>query len=297
MIDVVFSAQLALAAIAAGAIYALVATGLNLVYGTLRLLNIAHGDFVMIGAYLAFWVFTLLHFGPVLSLPLAVLVGILLGLVTYKGLVAVLTRGGANQERLESNSLLAFFGISIVLQNGAALLFTNNIRAYRYFDQVITFGSVSMTGNRLLGLAISLFLALGTAAYLRFTLFGLATRAVIQNRDASAIVGINLPRIYLVSLCAGFSLACASGVLVSMMEPISPIMGFGYSISAFVVIMLGGLGNLFGGIIAAFVLGMIETYGLAFVGSNYRSLLVYGIFILVLILRPEGLFGRAQATR
>jgi branched-chain amino acid transport system permease protein len=293
MTHVVFSAQLALAAIAAGAIYALVATGLNLVYGTLRLLNIAHGDFVMIGAYLAFWVFTLFDFGPALSLPLSVITGILLGLATYKGLVSVLMQGRAHEERLESNSLLAFFGISIVLQNGAALLFTNNIRAYRYFDQVITLGPMSMTGNRLLTLVISTF----TAGYLRFTLFGLATRAVIQNRDASSIVGINLPRIYLVSLCFGFSLACASGVLVSMMEPISPIMGFGYSISAFVVIMLGGLGNLFGGITAAFVLGVIETYGLAFVGSNYRSLLVYGIFILVMILRPEGLFGKSQATR
>jgi branched-chain amino acid transport system permease protein len=251
----------------------------------------------MIGAYLAFWVFTLLDFGPALSLPLSVITGILLGLATYKGLVSVLMQGRAHEERLESNSLLAFFGISIVLQNGAALLFTNNIRAYRYFDQVITLGPMSMTGNRLLTLVISTFLALATAGYLRFTLFGLATRAVIQNRDASSIVGINLPRIYLVSLCFGFSLACASGVLVSMMEPISPIMGFGYSISAFVVIMLGGLGNLFGGITAAFVLGVIETYGLAFVGSNYRSLLVYGIFILVMILRPEGLFGKSQATR
>ena len=287
MIDVVFSAQLALAAIAAGAIYALVATGLNLVYGTLRLLNIAHGDFVMIGAYLAFWVFTLFDYGPALSLPLAVIAGILLGLATYKGLVSALTQRSAHKERLESNSLLAFFGIAIVLQNGAALLFTNNIRAYRYFDQVITFGPMSMTGNRLLTLVI----------YLRFTLFGLATRAVIQNRDASSIVGIDLPRIYLVSLCFGFSLACVSGVLVSMMEPISPIMGFGYSISAFVVIMLGGLGNLFGGITAAFALGVIETYGLALAGSNYRSLLVYGIFILVLVLRPEGLFGKSQATR
>src|SRR5215470_9704173 len=95
MIDVVFSAQLALAAIAAGAIYALVATGLNLVYGTLRLLNIAHGDFVMIGAYLAFWVFTLFDFGPALSLPLSVVIGTLLGLATYKGLVSVLMQGTA----------------------------------------------------------------------------------------------------------------------------------------------------------------------------------------------------------
>lgn len=294
---VVFSAQLALAAVAAGAIYALVATGLNLVYGTLRLLNIAHGDFVMIGAYIAFWTFTLTGFGPAVSIALAIVVGIALGVATYQGLFSILTRGQGRAERLESNSLLAFFGISIILQNGATVLFTNNFRAYRYFDQVITLGSMSMTGNRLLTLVISATLALGTAIFLRFTLFGLATRAVIQNRDASSIVGISLPQVYLVSLCFGFSLATISGVLVSMNEPISPVMGFGYSISAFVVIMLGGLGNLFGGIIAAFVLGIVETYGLAIAGSNYRSLLVYGVFILVMILRPEGLFGKSQASR
>src|SRR4029077_4914980 len=136
-------------------------------------------------------------FGPALSLPLSVITGILLGLVTYKGLVSTLTQHSAHTDRLESNSLLAFFGISIVLQNGAALLFTNNIRAYRYFDQVITLGTMSITGNRLLTLVLSTFLDLATAAYLRLALFGLAPRAVIQNRDASSIVGINLPRIYL----------------------------------------------------------------------------------------------------
>src|SRR6185295_1992932 len=102
MIGVVFSAQLALAAIATGAIYALVATGLNLVYGTLRLLNIAHGDFVMLGAYLAFWVFTLTGFGPEVSLALAVIVGVSLGILTYNGLVSVLTHGRGRAERIES---------------------------------------------------------------------------------------------------------------------------------------------------------------------------------------------------
>src|SRR4051812_13205539 len=107
MLDLVLSAQLALAAVAAGALFPFVATGLNLVYGTLRLLNIAHGDFVMVGAYLAFWVFALAGFGPALSIPLAIVAGVLLGIATYKGLFAVLTQGGAREEHLESNSLLA----------------------------------------------------------------------------------------------------------------------------------------------------------------------------------------------
>lgn len=295
--DTFLSAQLALSAITTGALYALIATGLNLVYGTLRLLNIAHGDLVMVGAYIAYWVFTLVGFGPLVSIPLAIVGGVALGALVFLSVIPTLARNNDRPEQLERNSLLIFFGISVILQNAAALFFSNNYRAYRYFDRVISFDTVSITGNRLVTLIVAVTLAVAAASFLRFTLLGLATRAVIQSRDAAAIVGINLRRIYLVTLCFGFSLAMVSGALISMNEEISPVMGFSYSITAFVVVMLGSLGNIFGGIIAALTLGAVETYGLALIGSNYQSVLVYGIFILTMLVRPEGLFGSAEATR
>ncbi len=291
------SGQLLISALAAGAIYALVGVGLNLVYGTLRLLNVAHGDLVMLGAYAAFWVITLTGLSPLWGIPLVILASVVLGSATYFGLFSyMLNRSGA-AERVESNSLLAFFAISIIVQNCAALAFSNNTRAYQYLDQVVRLGDVSMTANRLTALAIALALVLATGIVLRYSIYGLAIRAITQNRDAAAIVGINLRSLYLASLVFGFSFAMIAGILVSMHEQVWPFMGFNFSISAFVVIMLGGLGNILGGLGAALLLGVLETYGLALVGASYRSILIYCVFVAVLMLKPEGLFGRSRVTR
>lgn len=290
------SAQLLVAAIATGAIYALVGTGLNLVYGTLRLLNIAHGDIVMLGAYVAVFTVSLAGASPLFALPIAAALAGLLGVMTYLGLFSFVLKNDRLAERLESNSLLIFFGISIVLQNSAALVFSNNQRGYRYLDQIISFAGVSIAANRLVALLVSVALVGSVILVLRNSIYGLALRAVIQSRDAAAIVGIDLRKLYLASLAIGFALAAMAGVLVSLNEQVSPFMGFGFSISAFIVIMLGGLGNLWGGLAAAMVLGVIETYGLAVVGPSYRSILFYGVFVGVLLLRPEGLFGRAKVA-
>lgn len=295
--SILLSGQLLISALAAGAIYALVAIGLNLVYGTLRLLNVSHGDLVMLGAYAAFWVIALSGFSPLWSIPIVFVFGAILGVVTYFGLIRYMLKQSQIAERIESTSLLAFFAISIILQNSVALVFTNNTRAYQYLEEIVQFGNVSITANRLLALVISFFLVVAVAIFLRRSVYGLAIRAVIQNRDAAAIVGINLRNLYLVSLIFGFSLAMIAGVLVSMHGQIWPFMGFSFTVSAFVVIMLGGLGNIIGGLVAALMLGILETYGLAIVGANYRSILIYCVFVGVLMVKPEGLFGSSRVTQ
>jgi branched-chain amino acid transport system permease protein len=295
--SILLSGQLFISALAAGAIYALVAVGLNLVYGTLRLLNVSHGDLVMLGAYAAYWVVALSGFGPLWSIPIVLIFGILLGAVSYFGLFRYMLRQSHTADRIESNSLLAFFAVSIILQNSIALIFTNNTRAYQYLEEIIQLGNISITANRLLALVVSLLSVIAVAVFLRRSIYGLAIRAVIQNRDAAAIVGINLRILYLTSLVVGFSLAMIAGVLVSMHGQIWPFMGFSFTVSAFVVIMLGGLGNIMGGLAAALLLGVLETYGLAIVGASYRSILVYCVFVGVLMLKPEGLFGRSRVTQ
>ncbi len=291
------SGQLLISALAAGAIYALVALGLNLVYGTLRLLNVSHGDLVMLGAYAAFWVIALTGLSPLWSIPLVIVLGILLGAAAYFGLLSYMLKKSQFADRIESNSLLVFFAISIIIQNGAALAFGNNTRGYQYLDYVVRLGDVSMTANRLTALVIALTLVIAVTILLRYSIYGLAVRAITQNRDAAAIVGINLRHLYLASLIFGFSLAMIAGVLVSMHEQVWPFMGFSFSVSAFVVIMLGGLGNLLGGLGAALLLGVLETYGLVLVGANYRSILIYFVFVAVLMLKPEGLFGRTRMAQ
>jgi len=296
-LQILSSPQLLLAALILGALYALVALGLNLIYGTMRLLNVGHGEIVMVGAYTAFWSFALLGLGPLPALVLAPAIAGLLGFALYRGLFRRLLAHSIVAERIEANSLLLFFGVSIILQNLTALLFTATFRGYRTFAGVVDLGFAAVTGGRLLALAVALTVAVAAALVLRFTLVGLAIKALIQNRDAAALAGIDTEGLERWSFVAGFAVAGLAGALVSMVEQISPFMGFPFTIAAFVIIILGGLGNLTGSLLGGFVLGILETYGVALTSPNYRSILVYGVFILVLLIRPQGLLGRAPIVR
>lgn len=290
-LEVLFSGQLLIAALSTGSIYALVAVGLNLIYGTMRMLNIAHGDLAMIGAYVAFWMFTAAGVSPFLSLPLSILAAVVLAVGTFEYLVKPVMRSARLRDQAEANSLLIFFGLAEILRNGSAAINTTNPRGYQYLDQVLQIGNAAITANRLAALVIALVLVIGITLFFRFTMTGLALRALIQERTASAIVGINIQRIFLISFCLGFALAAVAGGLVSMYEQILPFMGFPYTIAAFVIIILGGLGNLTGSLAAGMLLGVLETFGIALTGPNFRSILIYGVLILILLFRPQGLFG------
>jgi branched-chain amino acid transport system permease protein len=288
------SPQLLAAALITGGLYACVALGLNLIYGTMRLLNIAHGEIVMIGAYAMYGLATLTPIGPLPALLLAAVFCGLLGLALYHGLFRVVLSSPRMAERIEGNSLLLFFGLSVVLQNVMKLLFTASSRAHQPFPDLYEWGPVALVGGRLVALCVTLAVCVAAALFLRLSLFGLSVRALIQSRDATALVGVNIGRLQAASFVMGFAAAGLAGALVSLFEQINPFMGFPYTISAFVVIILGGLGNLTGSLAAGLLLGLVETYGVALLSANYRSILLYGVFILVLLVRPQGLFGRAR---
>jgi branched-chain amino acid transport system permease protein len=199
--------------------------------------------------------------------------------------------------RVESNSLLVFFGISTVVQNVTALAFSANNRGYSYLDDVVAIGDTRIAANRLVALVIATAACAACVVFFRYARSGMAMRAIIQQRDAAALVGINVERINRQVFAIGFALAALAGALISMTQEISPFMGFPFTISAFVIIILGGLGNLTGSIIGALILATVEVYGVALLSPSFRSILVYGVFIAVLLLRPQGLFGRPIAAR
>ncbi|XAT59620.1 hypothetical protein GN278_01535 [Rhodobacteraceae bacterium Araon29] len=292
--EILLSPQLLFSALVMGFLYALIAVGLNFVYGTIRLLNIAHGDLVMIGAYAAFSMFTFLGLSPLLGLPLIAGFTALIGFGLYFGLFKQQLEKSASIEQLEANSLLLFFGISVILQNTTALFFTTSLRAYQHLDTVVSVFGTNMTWNRLLALGVSLVIVLSITAFLKFSIYGLSISALMQNRDAAKVVGINVERVQLGSFILGFAIAGISGALISLTGQISPFMGFPFTIAAFVVIILGGLGNITGGIIAGILLGFIEIYSVALTSATYRSILIYGIFVAAIMIRPQGLFGKAQ---
>ncbi len=291
------SLQLIAAALITGVLYALISLGLNLIYGTMRLLNVAHGDLVMIGAYVAFMAFSLLNIGPLVSMFAAALICGFLGWLSYKCVFQRLLSASQILSRLEENSLLLFFGISVIIQNVAILIFSADRQGFEYLSAIVELGDVRLTGARLAVLIVGAIISIVAVLFLRYSIFGLAMNALIQNRDASAIVGINVDRVQMMSLVFGFGITGLAGALISMMEPITPVMGFPYTMSAFVIIILGGLGNLWGGFLAALLLGILEVFGVALTGPEWRSVLVYGIFILILILKPQGLLGLGKTAR
>jgi len=296
-LDSVISLQLIAAALITGVLYALISLGLNLIYGTMRLLNVAHGDLVMIGAYVAFMAFSLLNIGPLVSMFAAALICGFLGWLSYKCVFQRLLSASQILSRLEENSLLLFFGISVIIQNVAILIFSADRQGFEYLSAIVELGDVRLTGARLAVLIVGAIISIVAVLFLRYSIFGLAMNALIQNRDASAIVGINVDRVQMMSLVFGFGITGLAGALISMMEPITPVMGFPYTMSAFVIIILGGLGNLWGGFLAALLLGILEVFGVALTGPEWRSVLVYGIFILILILKPQGLLGLGKTAR
>ncbi len=295
--SVILSGQLLSAVLVLAALYSLVAIGLNLVYGTMRLLNVAHGELVMLGGYVAYWGFVKWGISPLLSAVAAMALGAALGTLVFTMLIRRMFASPRLLARVESNSLLVFFGISTVIQNVTALVFSANNRGYSYLDDIVVIGDTRIAANRLVALAVATAACAACVVFFRYARSGMAMRAIIQQRDAAALVGINVERINRQVFALGFALAALAGVLISMSQEISPFMGFPFTISAFVIIILGGLGNLTGSIIGALILATVEVYGVALLSPSFRSILVYGVFIAVLLLRPQGLFGRPIAAR
>jgi branched-chain amino acid transport system permease protein len=234
---------------------------------------------------------------PLITLIAVTCAAAVLGMAAYRALFSGLLQSQRAVARLESNSLLLFFGLSIIVQNLVSLAFSPTPRGYEYLSDVVRFGSVSLTGNRMAALGITVAILAAILLFLRTHVFGLAMRALIENREAAAVVGVNIDRVQLASFGLAFATAAAAGALVSMTEQVSPFMGFPFTIAAFVVIIMGGLGRIGGAMAAALVLGVIETYGVALTSANLRSILLYGVFVLVLMLRPQGLFGGRAIVR
>jgi branched-chain amino acid transport system permease protein len=283
-------ADVVIGGLVTGGIYALVALGLNLQYGLMRVLNVAHGEVLMLGAYGTYALHTGLGANPLLTVLATAPAAYLLGLAVHRTLYArVLAGGGA---ALESRSLLLSFGLLFVLQNAALLGFSADLRGYGYLSAPVRLLGTAFPANRLLGAGVALALSLGFYAWLRRTLQGKAVRALMQDPDAARLVGIDLDRVHARCTGAGFAMAAATGSLVSMFFELTPFMGLPYTVTALVVIILGGLGNVLGSVVGALVLGVLETASVYVAASDVRPIVSYGVLALVLVWRPAGLFGR-----
>jgi branched-chain amino acid transport system permease protein len=287
-----FWLELVASGLITGGIYAVVAIGLNLQYGLMRILNIAHGEFLMLGAYFTWLAATVLKVNPLVFLPVVAAALFLLGLGVYRLCFRRIARTAPNVDVLEARSLLVSFGLMFLVQNLAYLAWGADLRGYSFLDEPVEIGGARFTANRLVVLGFAVVASLALIGVLRFTLVGKAVRAMMQSPTGAQLVGIDTAVLHPVVFGVGLALAGVAGALLSMVYEISPAMGEPYTVTALIVIVLGGLGSTIGALVGGFLLGVVEAFGMHFTSPSLKMLLSYGVFIAVLLARPKGLFAR-----
>jgi branched-chain amino acid transport system permease protein len=274
-----------------GGLYGLAAAGLSLTFGVLRVLNVAHGELLMLGGYGSFWLFTLWHIDPFLSL-LGVAPGMfVLGVLLYGALFQFVVK--AQEEARIKNSLLIGFGLTLVLHTLAIRLWTADERAVTtaYSGAVIRLGVFAIPLVRLSSLVLAFALLAGLHLFLAKTRWGRAIRATAEDWEAAALMGIPVQRTYLLAFALGTALAGIAGGLVSISYSISPSIGLEWTLKALIVVVLAGLGSLFGSFAGGLLLGVAEAMSVALLGGPYREVVGLILFLVVLVVRPQGLFG------
>ncbi len=276
-----------------GGLYGLAATGLSLVFGVMKVLNVAHGELIMLGGYATFWLVTLGALDPFLGLLLTVPAALVAGVVLYAGLFAFVVR--ADEERRVKNSLLIGFGVALALQALAVKLWTADERSITtsYAGSVVTVGPIAIPLVRLGSLVLAFALTLGLELLLRRWRWGKAIRATAEDWQAALLAGIDVRRAYLLAFALGTGLAGAAGTLIAVGYSISPSIGLEWTLKALIVIVLAGLGSMIGTFVGGIVLGVAEAISAALVGGAYREVVGLVIFFVVLVVRPQGLFGKS----
>lgn len=287
-----FWLELAATGLITGGIYAVVALGLNLQYGLMRIMNISHGEFLMLGAYFTWLAYTVFGVNPLVFLPAVALAMFLAGLVIYRFLFRPLANRAPNIEAFEARSLLVGFGLMFLVQNAAYLAWGADLRGYSFLAEPVEIAGARFTENRLVVFGFAVAASLALLAVLRYTLVGKAVRAMMQSPTGAQLVGVDTATLHPVVFGAGLALAGMAGALLSMVYEVSPSMGEPYTVTALIVITLGGLGSAIGCLVGGLLLGLVEAFGMHLTSPSLKMLLSYAVFMAVLLARPRGLFAR-----
>jgi branched-chain amino acid transport system permease protein len=277
--------QMVVSGLLAGGLYALVALGLSLVFGVMRVINLAHGALLMLGAYTTYWLFALFGLNPFLSLLVSVPMLFVVGAILQSLFVHRVV------EAPELSSLLLTFGISIFIANVAMLAWSSDYRSVEFLTGSFILGQIAVSKPRLISFVTALGLTGLAFLFLHRTKIGKAIRATSQHRDVAQICGINVRRIDVITFGLGAGLAGAGGSLVSVMFAVYPEMGLIYVFKSFLVIALGGAGNYPGAFFGGLLLGLVEGLASLFLTAQLSEVIAYIFLVIVLLVRPAGLLG------
>lgn len=273
--------------VASGCVYILLATGLNIIFGVMKLVNFAHGQLLMVGAYIAFTVTTALGLNAYLAILVAMgavaLVGVGLERFTFRRVLGT--------DKL--NEIFVSLGLIYVFENAVVLLWGNSSHqiASPFQGLQLSLGGVSIGYDRLLAISVVIVILIALFLLLKKTKIGLAMRATSQKSDTSMLMGVNIEKVYIFTFALGAALAGAAGALYGIIFPFNPGIGALPTIKAFAIIIIGGLGSIPGAVVGGLLYGIAENTAVYFLGGIWQDAIAFALLIIVLVIRPTGIFG------
>jgi len=280
-----------------GSVYGMMTMGLSFIFGVLRIVNAGHGAFIMVGAYIAFWMFILFSLPPLISIPLALVVGMALGFIFFYLVIRRLV--GAQ----ELTTLLATFAIGILLEELAKFMWGPDYRGFHWNVGRLALPVTTIPMGKIYALIASIVIAIALYVWFRRTRSGTAIRAVMEDSEGARVCGVNVDWIYALSFAIGIGLTVLGGTLLTLFIPvgINPYMGGIYTLKAFVIAVLGGLGSPWGAFYAGFIFGLIENGFYTIFGAipglepfSMTQFLAFFMLLVILLLRPTGLLGARE---
>ena len=274
-----------------GGVYALIGIGLTIIFGVMRVINFAHGDLLMLGMYATYYIFTLLNIDPFVSIVLTIPLMFLYGGFLQKYLINRIIG------TLPQNQILLTIGLGLIMSNSIMLAFTSD---YKILTTTYSSGSINILGisvSQPLAISFAITVVITAALYwfLLKTDTGQAIRATAQDREAAQLMGINVKRMSIIAFGLGSALAGTAGALIAPTYYIFPQVGSIFTLKAFVITVLGGMGSIVGATIGGVLIGIAESIGGVYIGAGWKEVIVFVLFLLVLIFKPSGLMGKSNA--
>ncbi len=282
-----------LTGITLGGMYALVAMGLTLQYGVARIMNLSYGEILVAAAFAVLWLFTAAGLSPLLGLAVVVPCALVASWLIYRILLLPLVRRAKTRDALEVDSILATFGLLFVVQGVMLVLFGGAYYSYSFLAIPVNVFGVTIAANRLLALAFAAIIGLALYIGLTRTRIGTALRAVAVDPVSAQLVAIDVRAAAAIAFALGGALVAAGGVLVSMFLTFNANIGVVFTMKALIVVIMGGVGNMLGALVAGLILGLTETFVATWVDPGLTLAATYSIFLIILLVRPQGLFGRS----
>lgn len=290
MVTVEMIVQAALTGLMQGGVYALISIGLTIIFGVLGIINFAQADFMMLGMYVTLSVFLSFAISPLLLFFLLLPVFVVFGGVIHRLLIERII------DEQEDAQLILTFGLLLILQNVILAIYGSSPQAINvpYSSAAVFLGPISLNQAKLIAFVFAVFVAAAVYLFLRRTEFGRAIRATANNSTAAGYAGINVRWVYMIAFGLGIALTASAGALLVMYFPASPTVGFEFIVLMFVVVVAGGLGSVKGALIAGLLIGVIENLSTVWLPLELQPAVIFVLFLLVVLLRPQGLFGTAQ---